>query len=75
MAATVVPKSTSVSIKLNMGTSAAGKTIVKGVSLGKIRTNADVNGILEVAETLVPCLDKPALRVERVVTDIIEDGD
>lgn len=74
MAANVVPKSTSVSLKLNNGTSATGNQLVKGVSLGPVKWNADVDGVWAVAQSLAPCLDKSVLRVERTETVVIESG-
>lgn len=75
MAAQSIPKSFTAAVVLNVGTSAAGKTLTRSVSLGSIRTGADVQGILDVAETLVPCLAYPALRVVTRATNYVEDGD
>lgn len=73
MSVITVPKSTSVSVKLNTGLDAKGNPIVKGVSLGKVRTAASASGIYAVATDLIPCLAYPVLRVERTETETIED--
>ena len=68
------PYKSSVNLRLNAGIKqSTGGMIVKSMSLGKVMAGANAGKIMSVLGALVPVLEFPLYRVERVETSIIEN--
>ena len=64
----------SVSLKLNAGTSpTTGNMIIKSCSLGQVTQGADGEKIMNIVEKLLPVLDYPLIRVERTEVTALEN--
>lgn len=61
-----------VSLKLNAGTNAAGKMIVKSAGLNKLSEAADAEKIMAIAELAAPTLKHPLVRVERAAVFVLK---
>lgn len=62
-----------VSLKLNAGTNpATGRMIVRGCALGKIKSGADAEGIVRIADLLAGVLEYPVVRMERTEVSALE---
>lgn len=62
-----------VSLKLNAGTNAAGKMIVKSAGLNKLSEAADAEKLMAVAKLAAPTLRYPMVRVERAAVFVLEE--
>ena len=72
MAVTVTPKSLSVSLKLNNGTTDSGTIKTSSLSLGSMSTTAfDADKAMNIVAVLSPCLSKALVRVEKTSVDIL----
>lgn len=62
-----------VSLKLNAGTNPeTGRMIVRGCPLGKIKSGADAEGIMRIADKLAAVLEYPVVRMERTEVSTLE---
>lgn len=67
-------KSNKASMKLNAGQTAAGKAIIKTISMPTLSETAEAADILAVKKAYDPCLAYPVTSIEHTVTTIIEDA-
>ena len=72
MAVTVTPKSLSVSLKLNNGTTDSGTVKTTSVSLGTMSiANYNADKAMAIVGLLTPCLSKALVRVEKTSIDVL----
>lgn len=73
MAVLKVPKRAAVSLKINTGT--VSDVVLKSVSMGGIKPEADEEQVMDVADLLAPILAYPVTAVEQSATWSLErDG-